>query len=340
MRGPLPGLGCTRVEGSAAAFGPAARERQDTRGGAAHSGPDLAGRHPGGSRGAPPKGASIAKSHRGPGWPKALVTIARMPISEILLLGGAAFIAGALNSVAGGGSFLTLPALALVGVPLVSANATGTTALLPGYLAGAWAFRRELAQPMSPSLLRLTLLAVVGGAAGALLLLSTPNKTFGQIVPWLLLAATLLFALGPLLLRRRSAQAAMAATAAAPAAAPAQAGWGASLAVLAVAVYGGYFNGGLGILLLAVLGAIGMTQLHVMNGIKNFVSAILTAIAVLFYAADGAIVWSHALGMMLASTAGGYLGGALARKLPPVAIRTVVVLTGAAMTVAFFLAER
>lgn len=260
-----------------------------------------------------------------------------MQMSEILLLGGAAFIAGALNSVAGGGSFLTLPALALVGVPLVSANATGTAALLPGYLAGAWAFRRELAQPMSPSLLRLTLLAVVGGAAGALLLLSTPNKTFGQIVPWLLLAATLLFALGPLLMRRRGAHAAMAS---APAAAPAQAGWGASVAVLAVAVYGGYFNGGLGILLLAVLGVIGMTQLHVMNGIKNFVSAILTAIAVLFYAADGAIVWPYALGMMLAATAGGYIGGALARKLPPVAIRTVVVLTGAAMTVAFFLAER
>lgn len=282
----------------------------------------------------------------------ALVTIARMPISEILLLGGAAFIAGALNSVAGGGSFLTLPALALVGVPLVSANATGTAALLPGYLAGAWAFRRELAQPMSPSLRRLTALAVVGGAAGALLLLSTPNKTFGQIVPWLLLAATLLFALGPLLLRRRGAQAGAqtgaqtgaqngAATGTpARAAAPARAGWGASLAVLAVAVYGGYFNGGLGILLLAVLGAIGMANLHVMNGIKNFVSAILTAIAVLFYAADGAIVWPYALGMMLASTAGGYIGGALARKLPPVAIRTVVVLTGAAMTVAFFLAER
>lgn len=275
-----------------------------------------------------------------------------MPISEILLLGGAAFIAGALNSVAGGGSFLTLPALALVGVPLVSANATGTAALLPGYLAGVWAFRRELAQPMSPSLRRLTALAVVGGAAGALLLLSTPNKTFGQIVPWLLLAATLLFALGPLLLRRRGAQAGAqtgaqtgaqngAATGTpAGAAAPARAGWGASLAVLAVAVYGGYFNGGLGILLLAVLGAIGMANLHVMNGIKNFVSAILTAIAVLFYAADGAIVWPYALGMMLAATAGGYIGGALARKLPPVAIRTVVVLTGAAMTVAFFLAER
>ena len=239
------------------------------------------------------------------------------------LLGGAAALAGALNAVAGGGSFLTLPALAMVGVPLVSANATGTAALLPGYLAGAWALRKELSGPMSPSLLRLGLLSVLGGAAGAALLLSTSNQAFARIVPWLLLAATLLFAIGPGLVRRRSADGRP------------RGPWLADLGIVAVAVYGGYFNGGLGILLLAVLGALGHTDMGRMNGIKNFVSAILTLIAVLLYAASGAIVWSHALWMALFATLGGYVGGTLARRLWPDLVRGFVVLTGLAMTAAF-----
>lgn len=239
------------------------------------------------------------------------------------LLGGAAALAGALNAVAGGGSFLTLPALAMVGVPLVSANATGTAALLPGYLAGAWAMRRELSGPMSPSLSRLAGLSVLGGAAGAALLLSTSNQAFARIVPWLLLAATLLFAIGPGLVRRRSVDA------------KPRGRWLADLGIVAVAVYGGYFNGGLGILLLAVLGALGHTDMGRMNGIKNFVSAILTLIAVLLYAASGAIVWSHALWMALFATLGGYVGGTLARRLRPDLVRGFVVLTGLAMTAAF-----
>ncbi|MBB1601144.1 sulfite exporter TauE/SafE family protein [Variovorax sp. UMC13] len=239
------------------------------------------------------------------------------------LLGGAAALAGALNAVAGGGSFLTLPALAMVGVPLVSANATGTAALLPGYLAGAWAMRRELSGPMSPSLPRLAVLSVLGGAAGAALLLSTSNQAFARIVPWLLLAATLLFAIGPGLVRRRSIDA------------KPRGPWLADLGIVAVAVYGGYFNGGLGILLLAVLGALGHTDMGRMNGIKNFVSAILTLIAVGLYAASGAIVWSHALWMALFATLGGYAGGTLARRLRPDLVRGFVVLTGLAMTAAF-----
>ena len=247
---------------------------------------------------------------------------------DAALLGGAAALAGALNAVAGGGSFLTLPALAMVGVPLVSANATGTAALLPGYLAGAWALRRELSGPMSPSLRRLGGLSVLGGAAGAVLLLSTSNHAFARIVPWLLLAATLLFALGPRLLRRR------------PGVAPTRGRWLADLGIVAVAVYGGYFNGGLGILLLAVLGALGHTDMGRMNGIKNFVSAILTLIAVALYAASGAIVWTYALWMALGATVGGYVGGTVARRLRPEWVRGFVVVTGLAMTVAFVLKAR
>ncbi|HXH04469.1 MAG TPA: sulfite exporter TauE/SafE family protein, partial [Candidatus Competibacteraceae bacterium] len=207
-----------------------------------------------------------------------------MPADALLtlpLLLAAAFFAGALNAVAGGGSFLTLPALVFVGVPPVTANATGTLALLPGYLSGAWGFREDIRPPHSLSLGPLILLSLAGGSAGALLLLITPNATFRAIVPWLLLAATALFAYGPRLLRglRGRHEAGPAATA---------------LGVLAVTVYGGYFNGGLGILLLALFGLLGMADLNAMNGLKNLVSAVLTSIAVAVYAWGGAIVWGTA----------------------------------------------
>lgn len=242
-----------------------------------------------------------------------------------VLLGGAATFAGTLNAVAGGGSFLTLPALAMVGVPLVSANATGTAALLPGYMAGAWAQRKELSGPVAPSLLRLGVLSLLGGAAGAALLLSTSNTAFGRIVPWLLLAATLLFACGPRLMRSGAA------------ASQSRSEWIADISIAAVAIYGGYFNGGLGILLLAVLSALGHTDMSRMNGIKNFVSVILTLMAVVIYAASGAVAWTHALWMAIGATAGGYFGGAMARRLKPSVVRGFVVLTGLAMTAAFFL---
>lgn len=248
-----------------------------------------------------------------------------MTPAEWVLLGGAATFAGTLNAVAGGGSFLTLPALAMVGVPPVSANATGTAALLPGYMAGAWAQRKDLSGPMAPSLLRLSVLSVLGGAAGATLLLSTSNSDFGRIVPWLLLAATLLFACGPRLLRKGAV------------ASQSPSEWITDICIAAVAIYGGYFNGGLGILLLAVLAALGHTDMSRMNGIKNFVSVILTLIAVVIYAASGAIAWTHALWMAIGATAGGYFGGVTARRLKPALVRGFVVLTGLAMTAAFFL---
>src|SRR5690606_27022531 len=158
------------------------------------------------------------------------------------LLLAAAFVAGALNSVAGGGSFLTLPALVFTGVPPVVANATGTVALLPGYLAGAWGFREDIQAPPGLSLRSTVVLSLLGGAAGAALLLLTSDAAFNQIVPWLLLAATALFAFGPQL--RRWAGSAQHGGGTSPVKAAA--------GMLAVAVYGGYFNGGLGILLLAL----------------------------------------------------------------------------------------
>lgn len=248
------------------------------------------------------------------------------PFHLILLL-AAAFVAGALNAVAGGGSFLTLPALVFVGMPPVVANATGTVALLPGYVSGALGFREDLEAPPGLTLRALTVLSLVGGAIGAALLLVTDDKTFSKIVPWLLLLATVLFAVGPMLLRRLKGSGG-----------GTQASAGKSAAgMLAVSIYGGYFNGGLGILLLALFGLLGQTKLNAMNGMKNVVSALLTAIAVAIYAWGGVVAWPQALVMMVAATAGGYFGARLARRIPAPLMRAGIVLTGLVMTVLFFL---
>ena len=244
----------------------------------------------------------------------------------VLLL--AAFVAGALNAVAGGGSFLTLPALVFTGVPPVAANATGTVALLPGYAAGAWGFREDMQAPPGLSMKSVVLLSLIGGSLGAALLLFTPNELFRKVVPWLLLAATAMFAFGPQLRK----WAARGGEASPQAASPIKA----AIGMLAVAIYGGYFNGGLGILLLALFGLLGQTQLNAMNGMKNLVSALLTAIAVAIYAAGGIVQWQQALIMMLAATAGGYGGARVARKIPAQWLRWGIVATGLVMSGVFF----
>lgn len=251
-----------------------------------------------------------------------------MTIESLLmpvLLAVAAFLAGVLNAIAGGGSFLTLPALVYSGVPAVAANASGTLALLPGYLAAAWGFRHDIRPLAQLSLRALIVISCVGGAAGAALLIVTPGQLFRGLVPWLLLFATAAFVVGPRLAgaRRRGGEA----------------GWLACAAGVAlVTLYGGYFNGGLGIMLLALFGLLGQTDLNAMNGLKNLVSAVLTAIAVVVYVYGGTIVWAEALMMMAAATAGGYLGARWARRLSRTALRWVVVVTGLLMTLLFLLA--
>ena len=241
------------------------------------------------------------------------------PLQHVLLLLLAAFVAGALNAVAGGGSFLTLPALVFTGVPPV--------ALLPGYAAGAWGFREDMQAPPGLTMRQSIGLSLLGGGLGAGLLLVTSNAVFQKIVPWLLLVATALFAFGPQLRAWAAGQQQGQAPSATKAA----------LGMLVVAVYGGYFNGGLGILCLALFGLLGQTQLHAMNGMKNLVSALLTAIAVGVYAAGGIVQWPQAVLMMVAATAGGYGGARLARKLPAPLLRWGIVATGLVMTLLFFL---
>ncbi|NMM79188.1 sulfite exporter TauE/SafE family protein, partial [Acidovorax sp. SRB_24] len=184
-------------------------------------------------------------------------------------------------------------------------------------------FREDTQAPPGLSMARLVVLSLIGGALGAALLLVTSDATFSIVVPWLLLAATVLFAFGPRLRQMLAGAKPTSPTKAA-------------ISVLAVAVYGGYFNGGLGILLLALFGLLGQTQLNAMNGLKNLVSALLTAIAVAVYAAGGVVQWPDALMMMVAATAGGYGGARVARRIPPVWLRGGIVATGLVMTALFF----
>ncbi len=245
-----------------------------------------------------------------------------MSLGHAILLSTAAFLAGALNAVAGGGSFLTLPALVVAGASPLVANATGTVALVPGYLSGAWGFRQELRAPPGLSLRALLALGAGGGALGALLLLVTPATAFGRIVPWLLLAATAIFALAPRLLRAARAGEAGAGSAAA--------------GVLLVCAYGGYFNGGLGVLLLALLALLGQSNLNAMNGMKNLLSAAVATTAVCLYATGGLVRWREAALMTVGAAAGGYAGARLARRIPGAWLRGGIVATGLAMAAAFW----
>lgn len=255
-------------------------------------------------------------------------------LPHLLILAASALGAGALNAIAGGGSFLTFPALVWTGLPPIAANATSAVAVSPGYLGSALGFRRELAALPAARRRVEALICAVGGLAGAGLLLVTPARLFSAAVPWLLLFATVLFALGPRLLAARRARAEAAGRSASPEAVSPLAQ---RLGLLAVAVYGGYFNGGLGILLMALYALTGESNLNTANALKNLNSLVLSLLSVAAFAWAGAVAWPQALVMMVAATLGGFIGARLARRLPAAWVRTGVVLTGLAMTVAFLL---
>jgi len=209
-------------------------------------------------------------------------------------------------------------------VPPVMANATATVTALPGYIGSAWGFRHEVRAEGALSLRAMLALAVAGGLAGAFLLTVTSNDAFEVMVPWLLLAATLLFAFAPRLIPHLAA-----------------AGFGPTTSaaiIIGASIYGGYFNGGLGILLLAAFSLMGFTDLHAMNGLKNILSALLSTASALTLALAGLVAWENALLLAASATAGGFLGAHFARRLPDTPwLRAGIVVIGLAMTAAFFL---
>jgi len=236
----------------------------------------------------------------------------------------AAFVAGAINSVAGGGTLLTFPVLIWIGLPSITANATSTVAIWPGSLGSVWGYRREL-RGVHPITYVLTVPSVVGGVIGAVLLQRTPTHVFDRLVPMLILFATCLFMLqepvqrmigsGGLALHARSRR------------------WvvGAVLFQLLVALYGGYFGAGIGILMLAALGILGYTEIHQMNGLKTLFALFINGIAALYFVVMGMVHWPEALVMAIGAIVGGYAGAGVARRIGAKGVRRVVILVGFAM---------
>jgi uncharacterized protein len=250
-----------------------------------------------------------------------------LSLSQAIFLFFAGAIAGAMNAVAGGGSFVAFPALLFTGIAPVPANATNTLALWVGTAASGGAYRRRLDLPRR-ILIPLLVMSLIGGLIGALLLIKTPAHTFLRLIPWLMLGATLLFAFGRHLTGRISAGITQDASNAAVA--------GASLFELLVAIYGGYFGGGIGIMNLAMFAALGMTDIHAMNALKIALVAVINGVAAVTFIVTKAIVWPQAMVMVLGASCGGYAAAHFAQKLPQKIVRGMVLVVGVGMTIYFF----
>jgi uncharacterized protein len=242
----------------------------------------------------------------------------------------AALIGGAINAVAGGGTLITFPAVVWLGVPPLAANATSTVALWPGSLAGTWTFRGELAGTRA-WLVWFTAPNFLGGVAGALLLLYTPPGRFEAIVPFLVLGATLLFLLQRTITRALARHALdvteHAGERGEPDVMPRPSAWF-LLAQFGVAVYGGYFGAGIGILMLAAFGLMGLTNIHKMNGLKNWGATCINGFAALTFVFSGIVEWPVAIAMAAGSLSGGHIGALLAIRAGQIWVRRSVVAVG------------
>lgn len=250
---------------------------------------------------------------------------------QAIFLFFAAVIAGTLNALAGGGSFISFPALLFIRIPPVLANATNTVALWPGLAASTVAYLKRLNAP-ARILVPLLVTSVGGGWAGAFLLLHTPQHTFLRLVPWLLLGGTLLFAFGNSIrsvagktaviddLRNTSWQAIL---------------W-TSIAELLVSIYGGYFGAGIGFMTLAMLAMLGMRDIHAMGAIRTLLAVAINAAAVVTFIVAGAVLWPQCAVMTAGSLAGGWFGAHFAQKADPGKVRLLVIGIGVAMSAYFF----
>ncbi|QEL13176.1 sulfite exporter TauE/SafE family protein [Limnoglobus roseus] len=245
-----------------------------------------------------------------------------------LLLAGSAFLAGAINSVAGGGTLLTFPTLLGTGIADTVANATSTLALFPGSFAGSWAYRREL-RSVRKFVLRMLPVSVVGGLIGSLLLVWFPSA-FKVIVPWLILTAAVLFLIQPTLnryVRMHQGEHGKVSTSV-------------TVGVMAfqflVAVYGGYFGAGIGILMLTALSFMHVGDIHHMNAVKTFLAAMINFVSVIVFIVDDLIRWDYAAVMCVSAIVGGYLGAHFGRKLPAVYIRWTVIVIGFGLAAYYF----
>lgn len=242
-----------------------------------------------------------------------------MELAEGALLAAAAAAAGAVNSVAGGGTLISFPALVHgAGMDLRPANATSTVALWPGAWGAIGGYRKDLAGSRR-LVAGLAAPSLVGGALGAWLMVATGEAAFARIVPWLILFATVLFAASGRIAARFGAG---------QGEGDPRPGAAAVAYQFLVAVYGGYFGAGIGILMLALLGTLGMRDIHRMNGVKMVQGMLLNAVAVAIFAWQGLVRWPEAAVMAVAAVAGGFGGARLSKRIPAGLVRGIVVATG------------
>jgi len=250
---------------------------------------------------------------------------------EIPLLFIAGFFGGVLNSIAGGGSFITFPALIFVGIPPITANATNTFASCAGYISGAIAFKNDLIKHRS-ELPKLIVISLLGGVIGAWLLLQTADSVFREAVPWLLLFATLLFVFGGHLnnLLKQLAHRHQHASSLGH--------FLLLLMLVCVSIYGGFFNAGLGIVILSYLALAGYTDINVMNGLKLLISSVVSLIAIVLFIVDDKIAWVEGLSVLMGTLVGGYVAAHISRRLPQQVVRNFVIFASSGTTVYFFYA--
>jgi uncharacterized protein len=242
-------------------------------------------------------------------------------VTTVILI-AAAFLGGALNSLAGGGSLVTFPALLFAGLNPIDANASSVVALFSGTFAGAWAYRRNILAVAEFSVLGLFVLSLVGGLIGALLLLWTPTTIFAALVPWLILFATIVFAVGNF----------------APVEAIQRIQLGprsALTALFIIAIYGGYFGGGIGFLILAAFTLVGMRDINAMNGLKMGLVGVMTVTAILAFIVANVVRWPETLPMLVSSAVGSYMAAHWAQRLDQRLIKGFVVVLGAGLTIYF-----
>jgi uncharacterized membrane protein YfcA len=241
---------------------------------------------------------------------------------------GVGLISGVINAVAAGGTLITFPTLIWLGLNSVTANATSTVAVWPFVLGGVFGYRREL-RTVERRLLYLVIPSLLGGLGGAMLLRSTPSPLFDRLVPYLILFATLLFMAQEKVQRRLNLSNAV----------HGSTKWlaGAMLFQLAVALYGGYFGAGMGILMFAALSVLGMTNIYQMTGMKNILAGSINAVAAIYFIAEKMVSWPDVSAMALGSIVGGYFGAGVARRMGAKAVRRVVIAIGFGMALSLFI---
>ena len=258
-----------------------------------------------------------------------------MHFKQAILLFFTGVIAGVLNPVAGGGSFLSFPMMLFVGVPPVEANATNTVALWPGLAMSVASYRRHMKVPRR-LLVSLLITSILGGLAGALLLVMTPQRTFLHLIPWLLLGATILFIFG-----NRLRTVLGGADSVHP---PKEISWLAiTLACvlqLAVGTYGGYFGAGMGFVMLGMMTLLGMRDIHIMNALRILLAAVINGVAVLTFILSGAVFWGHCLVMMAGALSGGWFGAQYAQRADPRKVRWFIIALGLGLSAYFFVKQR